>query len=78
MAIAGLPEGNGEKMRAAVYYGKKDIRIETVSKPKCKDDEVMVKVAFNGICGRLPKLAYQIAQTSILIQMVHLCLFLRY
>lgn len=52
MAIAGLPEGNGEKMRAAVYYGKKDIRIETVSKPTCKDDEVLVKVAFNGICGR--------------------------
>lgn len=38
-------------MKAAVWYGGKDIRIEDVPKPKIKDDEVLVKVRAVGICG---------------------------
>lgn len=44
MTIAGLPEDGKDRMRAAVYYGKHDIRIEDVSVPVCHDDEVLVKV----------------------------------
>ncbi len=38
-------------MKAAVWHGGKDIRIEEVPKPKIKDDEVLVKVKAVGICG---------------------------
>ncbi|MBS7614486.1 galactitol-1-phosphate 5-dehydrogenase [Candidatus Bathyarchaeota archaeon] len=38
-------------MKAAVWYGGKDIRIEDVPKPKIKDDEVLVRVRAVGICG---------------------------
>jgi len=49
--IAGIPDSGNEKMRAAVYYDKHDVRIEEICRPELKDDEVLVKVAFNGICG---------------------------
>jgi len=39
------------KMKAAVWYGGKDIRIEDVPKPKIRNDEVLVKVKAAGICG---------------------------
>jgi L-iditol 2-dehydrogenase len=38
-------------MKAAVWYGGKDIRIEDVPVPKIKDDEVLVKVKAVSICG---------------------------
>ncbi|MDP8218956.1 MAG: zinc-dependent dehydrogenase [Candidatus Theseobacter exili] len=38
-------------MRAAVYYNNNDIRIEEKPKPKCKSDEILVKVIASGICG---------------------------
>jgi L-iditol 2-dehydrogenase len=38
-------------MKAAVWYGGKDIRIEDVPTPKIKDDEVLVKVKAVSICG---------------------------
>src|SRR5699024_8936485 len=38
-------------MKAAVWYGKKDIRIEEVPDKPIKDNEVKVKVAWAGICG---------------------------
>jgi len=50
-SIAGLPESGKETMRAAVYYGKEDIRIEDVPRPVPKDNEVLVRCAYNGICG---------------------------
>ena len=50
-SIAGLPESGKETMRAAVYYGKEDIRIQDVPRPVPKDNEVLVRCAFNGICG---------------------------
>jgi L-iditol 2-dehydrogenase len=38
-------------MKAAVWYGGKDIRIKDVPLPKIKDDEVLVKVKAVSICG---------------------------
>jgi len=38
-------------MKAAVWYGGKDIRIEDVPTPKIKDDEVLIKVKAVSICG---------------------------
>jgi len=39
------------KMRAAVYYGPRDIRIESVPRPRPAPGEVLVRVHANGICG---------------------------
>ena len=39
-------------MRAARYYGIKDIQIKNdVPRPKCGEGEVKVEPAFVGICG---------------------------
>ena len=38
-------------MRAAVYHGPRDIRIEQVARPRPEADEVLVRVHANGICG---------------------------
>ncbi|MGQ9631338.1 MAG: NAD(P)-dependent alcohol dehydrogenase [bacterium] len=39
------------KMRAAFLYGPKDLRVERIDIPKVRDDEVLVRVEANGICG---------------------------
>ncbi|HKL41793.1 MAG TPA: zinc-binding dehydrogenase [Clostridia bacterium] len=36
--------------KAAVLYGKKDVRLRTFELPKIKDDELLVKVISNSIC----------------------------
>lgn len=41
----------GKKMKAAVMYKPKDLRIEQVDIPVIADDEVLVKVMAVGICG---------------------------
>lgn len=38
-------------MKAAVFYGPKDIRIEEVPVPECGSDDVLIKVKRVGICG---------------------------
>jgi (R,R)-butanediol dehydrogenase/meso-butanediol dehydrogenase/diacetyl reductase len=38
-------------MRAAVFYGKENIRVEEVPEPATERGEVKIKVAANGICG---------------------------
>ena len=38
-------------MKAAIWHGGKDIRIEDLPKPEIKEDEVLVKVRAAGICG---------------------------
>ncbi len=38
-------------MKAAVFYGKGDIRVEEVNKPSAKSGEVVIKVHACGICG---------------------------
>ena len=45
-------EGKGQAtMKAAVYYGLQDIRIEEVSVPRIDDDEILVQMKACGICG---------------------------
>lgn len=38
-------------MKAAMYYGKEDIRIEEVEEPQIRPGTVKIAPAFNGICG---------------------------
>jgi L-iditol 2-dehydrogenase len=38
-------------MKVATYYGLKDIRIQEMSEPKIKEDEVLVEMKACGICG---------------------------
>jgi 2-desacetyl-2-hydroxyethyl bacteriochlorophyllide A dehydrogenase len=38
-------------MRAAVIYGPRDIRLETVEDPSVRGDEILLKVKACGICG---------------------------
>jgi len=38
-------------LRAAVFYGRQDLRLEDVPEPKPRDGEVKLRVLFNGICG---------------------------
>jgi L-iditol 2-dehydrogenase len=38
-------------MKAAVLYGKKDLRFETYSYPVMQSDEVLIKIVSNGLCG---------------------------
>lgn len=38
-------------MRAAVYYGREDLRVEQVADPRPAPDEVKLRVRYNGLCG---------------------------
>lgn len=38
-------------MRAAVLYGNDDLRIEDVAMPVLAEDDVLIQVAYNGLCG---------------------------
>lgn len=38
-------------MKAAVFYGKHSVKVENIPVPEIKDDEVLVKVAYCGVCG---------------------------
>ncbi len=38
-------------MRAAVYHGPRDIRVEEVDDPRIAEDEILVPVRACGICG---------------------------
>ena len=38
-------------MKAAVFYGKQDLRVMDIPKPTPKEDEVLIKVKACGICG---------------------------
>src|ERR1700722_11448703 len=38
-------------MRAAVYHGRQDLRLEEVPEPVAGPGEVKLKVLYNGICG---------------------------
>jgi len=40
-----------EKMKAGVLYDVYDLRVEEIDKPEVQDEEVMIKVKANGICG---------------------------
>jgi (R,R)-butanediol dehydrogenase / meso-butanediol dehydrogenase / diacetyl reductase len=47
--VTGSPEGDA--MRAAVYYGREDVRLEEVAEPEPGPGQVKIQVGFNGICG---------------------------
>ena len=38
-------------MKAAVYHGKHDLRVEEVPEKELKDNEVMIQVKYCGVCG---------------------------
>ena len=38
-------------MKATVFYGKHNLKLEDIDMPKAKDGEVIVKVMACGICG---------------------------
>lgn len=38
-------------MRAAVYYGRRDLRIESAPEPQVRAGDVKLRVRYNGICG---------------------------
>ncbi len=38
-------------MRAAVYYGEHDIRVEDIPDPVCGDSDIVIKMAACGVCG---------------------------
>ena len=38
-------------MKAAVFYGSRDIRTEEVEKPKIQDNEILINVKACGVCG---------------------------
>jgi len=39
-------------MKAARWYGNKDVRIENIPKPKItKDDDVLLEIEWCGVCG---------------------------
>ncbi|MGQ9625879.1 MAG: alcohol dehydrogenase catalytic domain-containing protein [Anaerolineae bacterium] len=40
-----------DTMKAAVLYGKGDIRVETIPRPEIGENEVLVKVRYCNICG---------------------------
>jgi (R,R)-butanediol dehydrogenase / meso-butanediol dehydrogenase / diacetyl reductase len=40
-----------ESMRAAVFYGRADLRLETVAEPEPGPRDVKLRVLYNGICG---------------------------
>ena len=38
-------------MRAAVYHGRRDLRLESVPEPEAGAGDVKLRVLYNGICG---------------------------
>ncbi len=38
-------------MRAAVYHGNRDLRLESVAEPAPGPGDVKLRVIYNGICG---------------------------
>lgn len=38
-------------MKAAVYHGRHDLRVEEVPKPACGDSDVLIRIAYCGVCG---------------------------
>ena len=38
-------------MKAAVFYGAKDFRIENIEDPKIESSDILIKVKAAGICG---------------------------
>ena len=39
------------KMKAAVYHGPKDLRVEEIDVRELKENEVLIQVKYCGVCG---------------------------
>lgn len=39
-----------DKMKAAIIYGKEDVRVEDIPIPKIEENEVLVKISYGAIC----------------------------
>jgi len=48
----------GENLHAAVYYGLRDLRFESVAEPKADPRDVKLRIFYNGICGSDPHKYY--------------------
>jgi (R,R)-butanediol dehydrogenase/meso-butanediol dehydrogenase/diacetyl reductase len=58
----------GKTMKAAVFHGKKDIRIQTFPVPEPGPDEVLLKIHYCGICGSdLEAYRYGLYEPGIII-----------
>jgi (R,R)-butanediol dehydrogenase/meso-butanediol dehydrogenase/diacetyl reductase len=44
-------KGDDNIMRAAVYHGRRDLRLESVAEPEPGPGDVKLRVLYNGICG---------------------------
>ena len=58
-------------MKAARYYDRKDVRVENIDPPVPKDNQVLVEVAWCGICGSDMK-NYSYGTTSNALKPVNL------
>ena len=38
-------------MKAAVYYGRHDLRLVDLPAPECSPEEVRIRLAYCGVCG---------------------------
>src|SRR5689334_8574088 len=47
-------EFNQKVMKAAVLYGKEDLRLEEVQVPELGDTDVLIKVKYTAVCGTDP------------------------
>jgi L-iditol 2-dehydrogenase len=56
-----------ETMRAAVYYGNRDVRIEERPVPKTGDDELLVRIESSGICGSDVMEWYRLAKAPLVL-----------
>jgi L-iditol 2-dehydrogenase len=50
-SITRAPDSIPERMLAAIYYGRNDMRLETVAVPRIGPGELLVRVHTCGICG---------------------------
>jgi len=46
-------------MKAAILYGKEDMRIEEIDTPKISEDEILIKVEACGVCGTDARVYHQ-------------------
>ena len=54
-------------MKAAVYYGENDFRVEDVPKPEIGHGELLVKVRVCGVCGTDLTHWYQKAKAPLVL-----------
>ncbi len=46
-----MPDTEGDKMRVAMWYSNRDVRVEKIPVPKIGPGEMLVRIEASGICG---------------------------